>query len=47
MNTEQENQLREDLFEDVVYKLKYNSLSCKDLLDLTRAFTLITQTDIK
>ena len=47
MNTERKDQLKEDLFEDVAYKLKYNSLSCKDLLDLTKAFTLITQTDIK
>ena len=40
-------QLKEDLIEDIAYKLKYGSLSCKDLLNLSKAFNLITQIDIK
>lgn len=44
MNT---TQLKEDLLEDIAYKLKYNNLSCKDVSELSKAFSLLTQTNIK
>lgn len=40
-------QLKEDLLEDIAYKLKYNSLSCKDLLELVKAFNLLAQINIE
>ena len=35
--------IQETIIDDINYKLQYNSLSCNDLSELTKAFSLITQ----
>lgn len=43
-NTEAKiNNIKETIIDDIIYKLQYNSLSCNDLLELAKAFNLITQ----
>lgn len=35
--------IQQTIIDDINYKLQYNSLSCNDLSELTKAFNLITQ----